>query len=133
MLVPFWAAKVQSCDAALFAGDVHQPRAGDTMSTDVYERIRSNPKFEELVAKRTRFTVGLSIVVLAVFYGFILVVALAPALLAKPLWTGAATTIAVPIGAGIIWFFWLLTGYYIHRANRDFDGINADIVKEAMK
>jgi uncharacterized membrane protein (DUF485 family) len=103
------------------------------MSTDVYERIRSNPKFGELVAKRTRFAVGLSLLVLAIFYGFILVVAFAPELLATPLWAGAATTIAVPIGAGIIWFFWLLIGYYVYRANRDFDGINADIVKEAMK
>ena len=103
------------------------------MSTDVYERIRSNPKFAELVTKRTRFAVGLSILVLVIFYGFILVVAFAPTLLAKPLWTGAATTIAVPIGAGIIWFFWLLIGYYVFRANRNFDGINADIVKEAMK
>jgi uncharacterized membrane protein (DUF485 family) len=103
------------------------------MSTEVYERIRSNPKFEQLVARRTRLAVGLSILVLLIFYGFILVVAFAPTLLAKPLWAGAATTVAVPIGTGIIWFFWLLTGYYIHRANRDFDSINADIVKEAMK
>jgi uncharacterized membrane protein (DUF485 family) len=103
------------------------------MSTDVYERIRSNPKFAELVTKRTRFALCLSILVLVIFYGFILVVAFAPTLLAKPLWNGATTTVAVPIGAGIIWFFWLLIGCYIYRANRDFDGINADIVKEAMK
>jgi uncharacterized membrane protein (DUF485 family) len=103
------------------------------MSKDVYERIRRNPKFDELVAKRTSFAVSLSIIVLVIFYGFILVVAFAPSLLATPLWQGAATTIAVPIGAGIIWFFWLLTGYYIYRANKDFDGINAEIVKEAMK
>jgi uncharacterized membrane protein (DUF485 family) len=103
------------------------------MSTDIYERIRRNPKFDELVAKRSHFAVTLSILVLVIFYGFILVVAFKPALLATPLWQGSATTIAIPIGAGIIWFFWLLTGYYIYRANRDFDGINADIVKEAMK
>lgn len=103
------------------------------MSTDVYERIRHNPKFDELVAKRSHLAVTLSIIVLVIFYGFILVVAFKPALLATPLWQGSATTIAIPIGAGIIWFFWLLTGYYIHRANKDFDGINADIVKEAMK
>jgi uncharacterized membrane protein (DUF485 family) len=103
------------------------------MSTDVYERIRRNPKFDELVAKRSHLAVTMSIIVLVIFYGFILVVAFKPALLATPLWQGAATTIAIPIGAGIIWFFWLLTGYYIYRANKDFDGINSAIVKEAMK
>jgi uncharacterized membrane protein (DUF485 family) len=103
------------------------------MSTDVYERIRRNPKFDELVSKRSHLAVTLSIIVLVVFYGFILVVAFKPSLLAAPLWQGSATTIAIPIGAGIIWSFWLLMGYYIYRANRDFDAINADIVKEAMK
>lgn len=103
------------------------------MSTEIYERIRRNPKFQELVSKRTHLAVTLSIIVLVIFYGFILVVAFKPSLLAQPLWQGSATTIAIPIGAGIIWFFWLLMGYYIFRANRDFDNISADIVKEAMK
>jgi uncharacterized membrane protein (DUF485 family) len=103
------------------------------MSTEIYERIRRNPKFEELVSKRTTFAVTLSVIVLVVFYGFILVVAFKPSLLAQPLWQGSATTIAIPIGAGIIWSFWLMMGYYIYRANKDFDEINADIVKEAMK
>ena len=103
------------------------------MSTDVYERIRRNPKFEDLVSRRGRLATTLSIIVLVVFYGFILVVAFKPALLATPLWQGAVTTVAIPVGVGIIVFFWLLTGYYIHRANREFDQTNAEIVKEAMK
>jgi len=103
------------------------------MSTDVYDRIRRNPKFADLVSRRGHLATTLSIIVLVVFYGFILVVAFKPTLLATPLWEGAVTTVAIPVGVGIIVFFWLLTGYYIHRANRDFDEINAEIVKEAMK
>jgi uncharacterized membrane protein (DUF485 family) len=103
------------------------------MSSEVYERIRRNPKFEEMVSRRSHLAVTMSVIVLVIFYGFILVVAFKPSLLATPLWQGAATTVAIPIGVGIIVFFWLLTGYYIHRANKDFDGINAEIVKEAMK
>lgn len=103
------------------------------MSAAVYEKIRRNPRFAEMVAKRSRFALTLSLIVLVMFYTFILVIAFSPATLAKPLWDGATTTIAIPIGAGMILFFWLLTGYYVHRANRDFDAINAEIIKEAIK
>lgn len=103
------------------------------MSAAVYEKIRRNPKFADLVAKRTRFAMTLSVIVLVMFYTFILVIAFSPTLLAKPLWEGATTTIAIPIGAGMILFFWLLTGYYVHRANKDFDAINAEIIKEAIQ
>jgi cation/acetate symporter len=103
------------------------------MSAAVYEKIRRNPRFAEMVAKRSRFALTLSLIVLVMFYAFILVIAFSPALLAKPLWDGATTTIAIPIGAGMILFFWLLTGYYVYRANRDFDAMNAEIIKEAIK
>ena len=103
------------------------------MSSAVYEKIRNNPKFAEMVAKRSRFAWTLSFIVLAIFYTFILVIAFNPTLLAKPLWEGSTTTIAIPIGAGMILFFWLLTGYYIRRANSEFDVANLEIVKEAMK
>jgi cation/acetate symporter len=103
------------------------------MSSEIYQKIRNNPKFADTVAKRSRFSWTLSFIVLAIFYTFILVVAFAPKVLATPLWAGSATTIGVPIGAGMILFFWLLTGYYIRRANTEFDVTNVEIVKEALK
>lgn len=39
------------------------------MSSAVYARIRENPKFQELVARRSRYSWFLSILVVAVFYG----------------------------------------------------------------
>lgn len=103
------------------------------MSAAVYEKIRRNPKFLEMVAKRSRFAWTLSLIVLVIFYTFILVIAFNPTVLAKPLWAGSTTTIAFPIGLGMIVFFWLLTGYYVRRANREFDAENTEILKEAMK
>lgn len=103
------------------------------MSTAVYERIRRNPKFAELVAKRSRFAWTLSAIVLGIYFVFIMVVAFDPKLLATPVAPGATTTIAIPIGVGMVVLFWVLTGVYIRRANKDFDVLNSEIVKEAMK
>jgi uncharacterized membrane protein (DUF485 family) len=83
------------------------------------------------MAKRSRFSWTLAIIVLVIFYGFILIVAFAPQLLAIPLSEGSVTTVGFPIGVGIITLFWLLTGYYVHRANREFDTANLEIIREA--
>lgn len=103
------------------------------MSSDIYEKIRNNPKFRDTVARRSRFSWTLALTILAIFYGFILLVAFAPKFLATPLWEGATTTIGIPIGLGIIVLFWLLTGYYIHRANNKFDASNNEIIGEATR
>lgn len=103
------------------------------MSTAVYQKIRSNPRFAELVSTRSRFAWSLSAVVLVLYFAFIAVVAFNPKLLAVPLGAGVTTTWAIPVGVGIVVLFWLLTAYYVRRANRDFDTLNAEILKEALK
>lgn len=103
------------------------------MSSEVYERIRRNPKFEELVNKRGRFAWTLTAVVLGIYFVFIMIVAFNPTLLATPIWEGGKASIAWPIGAGMILLFWLMTGLYIRRANGEFDDINSEIIKEAIE
>ena len=103
------------------------------MSTAVYERIRKNPKFDELVTKRSRFAWLLTAFVLGIYFVFIMVVAFNPTLLANPIWEGGVATIAWPIGAGLILLFWLLTGVYIRRANGEFDDINSEIIRGAIE
>lgn len=103
------------------------------MSSEVYERIRRNPKFDELVSKRSRFAWTLTAVVLGLYFIFIMIVAFNPTALAVPIWEGGKATIAWPIGAGLILLFWLLTGVYIRRANSEFDDINSAIIKGAIE
>lgn len=103
------------------------------MSAEIYQRIRNNAKYREEMAKRSRFSWSLAAIVLVIFYGFILVVAFAPQLLAIPLSPGSATTIGIPIGVGIIVLFWLLTGFYVYRANKEFDVTNVEIIRESEK
>jgi cation/acetate symporter len=97
----------------------------------MYERMRSNPKFQQLVRTRGRFAWTLAITVLAVFYGFVMIVAFRPAFLGQPVREGAALTIGVAFGLFIFVSFWLLTALYVRRANTEFDALTEEIVKEA--
>jgi cation/acetate symporter len=103
------------------------------MSSAVYEQIRRNRKYPLMVARRRRLAHSLAMVVLGLFFGFILVVAFNPKLLATPVSDGAITTIAIPLGVAMIVLFWLLTGLYVMRAKRDFDSIKREILKEVSQ
>lgn len=96
-------------------------------------RIRQNPKFAELVAKRTRLAIVLSLIVLAPYYTFMMITAFHPALLAQPVSEGSIVTIGWPLGALIVIGSWLTTAVYIRRANGEFDRLNGEILHEACQ
>ena len=99
----------------------------------VQERIRGNPKFAEMVGKRTRFAIILSLVVLVPYYTFMMITAFNPALLAQPISDGSIITIGWPVGVILVVGSWLTTGIYIRRANGEFDTLNEQILKESHK
>ena len=103
------------------------------MSSSMYAHIRRNPRFDELVAKRTRFASLLAITVLVIFYGFVLLVAFAPELIGRRLFEGSNLTFGVLAGLLQFIFFWVLTLIYVRRANGEFDAINTEIVRAAFK
>jgi len=92
-------------------------------------RVTNDPRFRQLVAKRSRFAWTLAVVMLAIYYGFILIIAFAPALLGIPLAPGAVTTIGIPVGVLIIVAAFVLTGIYVRRANAEFDALNQQIIE----
>ena len=100
---------------------------------NIYAKIRSNPKFAELVGKRTRFAVLLSLVVLVPYYTFMFLVLTQPQLFAAKLAEGGVITIGWPIAALFVVGGWLLTGVYVSRANGEFDSITEEVLKEARK
>ncbi|HXE39032.1 MAG TPA: DUF485 domain-containing protein [Azonexus sp.] len=103
------------------------------MSSAMYERMRANPKFQDLVARRGRFAWTLAFVVLTMFYGFVMVVAFNPASLGKPISEGSMLTVGVTVEFFMFVFFWVLTAVYVKRANTEFDALTQEIVKEAWK
>jgi uncharacterized membrane protein (DUF485 family) len=102
------------------------------MSSEMYSKMRQNPKFQELVKKRTRFATILSAIVLVAFYGYILVVAFSPATLARPIAEGSSMTIGILSELSMFVGFWVLVALYVRRANGEFDALTAEIVKDAQ-
>lgn len=102
------------------------------MQQDVIEKIKNNPKYRELVSKRTRFAWMLSIIMLIVYYAFILIIAFDPQLLATKLSADSIITLGIPLGVLIIMIAFVLTGIYVWRANGEFDTLTQQI-KEELK
>ena len=100
------------------------------MDDTIVAAIRNNPRFIELERRRNAFSWILCAIMLAVYYGFILLVAFAPGQLAKPLDAGGIVTLGFPIGLGVIISAIVLTGIYVARANSRFDQLNAEILRE---
>jgi cation/acetate symporter len=103
------------------------------MSSEMYERMRTNPKFGELVRRRGRFAWTLAVTVLTLFYGFVMVVAFRPAALGVPVAEGSRLTVGVAVGLFMFVFFWGLTALYVRRANTEFDALTQDIVEDAKR
>ncbi|BCN93280.1 membrane protein [Thiomicrorhabdus immobilis] len=93
------------------------------------EKIKSLPQYQQLVKERTGLAWKLSIAMLVVYYGYIMLLAFDPAFFTTIV-SGEYVTIGFPVGVGIIVFAFLLTGYYVKKANSDFDELTAQIKKE---
>ncbi len=103
----------------------------DAMNDELVARIAAHPQYKQLKRRRDRFGWTLAIVMLAVYYGFVLLVAFDKELLARRLGDGVMT-LGMPVGFGVIVFTIAITGYYVRRANAEFDTLSDAVVK-AMK
>ena len=103
------------------------------MSADLYEQVKNNPKFHQLVARRSRLVWILSAIILVIYFSFILLIAFAPGLLGQPINENSPISIGIPIGLFIILTAFALTGVYVYIANKNFDQINQIIIEEAEK
>lgn len=102
------------------------------MEENLARRIASNPKYQELKAKRTNFGWTMTLLMMIAYYGFILLVAFGKQFLATRIGTGV-TTIGIPVGLGVIVFTILITGIYVRRANSEFDALTEQVTREALK
>ncbi|MCJ7799502.1 MAG: DUF485 domain-containing protein [Polaromonas sp.] len=102
------------------------------MDDDLVQRIASNPKYQELKARRTSYGWWLTLAMMVVYYGFILLVAFNKEFLSQRLGEGVMT-LGVPIGFGVIVFTVVITAIYIKRANKEFDDLTAAITKAVLK
>ena len=93
-------------------------------------KVARSPVYHTLIRERGRLGWALTGVMLAVYFGFILLVAFGREFLARPI-AGSTVTLGIPIGIGIIVTGILLTGIYVRSANRRFDPLERQIRGEA--
>ncbi|MFT7880137.1 MAG: DUF485 domain-containing protein [Sulfurimonas sp.] len=101
------------------------------MTHEQVEQIKNNPKYQELVSKRSSFAWTLSVIMLVIYYTFIMIIAFNPEVLGAKTGDGVMT-IGIPIGIAIIVIAFALTGIYVRRANGEFDEL-AQQVKDELK
>jgi uncharacterized membrane protein (DUF485 family) len=101
------------------------------MEKDLVHKIESNPKYQQLVSKRTSFGWTLTAIMMVVYYGYILLIAFDKELLARKIGNGVMTW-GIPIGLFVIVFTVVITGIYVRRANSEFDELTAEIRKEVL-
>ena len=102
------------------------------MAASSLESIQRNPKYQKLVSDRSTLAVWLTLAMMVIYFGFILLVAFAPGFLGTPLF-GGVTTIGIPVGILVILLAFGLTGFYVYRANSEFDVLTQQIVRESQR
>jgi uncharacterized membrane protein (DUF485 family) len=106
------------------------PEKESIMPDKLVEKVRNSEKYKTLKTRRNSFAWTLTITMLVVYYGYIALIAFNKPFLSQKLGTGV-TTIGIPIGMGVIVFTILITGIYVRRANKEFDVLTREILKEA--
>ena len=102
------------------------------MQDDLISRVINNPQYQELKRKRSSFGWTLTWAMMAVYYGFILLVAFNKEFLSTKLGAGVLT-VGVPLGFGVIVFTVIITVIYVRRANSEYDDLTAAITKAVLK
>jgi len=97
------------------------------MNKELVERIKANPKYNELISKRSSFAIKLAVVVLVVYYGFILTIAFDKEIFATKLSEDSVMTIAWPIAIIIILIAFFSTLIYVLKANSEFEDLEMSI------
>lgn len=83
------------------------------------DTIINSPEFKALVAKKGAVSAVLSIIMLAAYYGFVLVLAFDKNLLSQKLAEGLS--VGIVVGFFVILLAWALTGVYVFWANDKYD------------
>ena len=93
------------------------------------ERILQNPKFKQMVSKKSALSCTLTGIMLFVYVGFMLLVGYNKEFLMSS-FSGGVTTWGIPLGLSIIVLSFVLCGVYSYVANKILDPLTQDAMKE---
>lgn len=93
------------------------------------DRILQNPKFKEMVRKKSMLSWTLTGIMLFVYVGFMLLVGYNKEFLLSSI-SGGVTTWGIPLGLGIIVLSFILCGVYSYIANNKLDQLTEEAIRE---
>ncbi len=102
------------------------------MEDDLVARIAANPQYKQLKRRRDRFGWTLAVLMLAAYYGFVLLVAFDKEFLARRMGEGVMT-LGMPIGFGVIALHRGHHRVYVRRANAEFDTLSDAVVRPCRR
>jgi uncharacterized membrane protein (DUF485 family) len=95
-----------------------EPKPMETHRATVKE-VLADPQFQELVRKKNAISIALTLATMAVYYGFIFLIAFDKSILARKITENV--TLGIPVGIGVILATCLFTGIYVKWANGKYD------------
>src|SRR5690606_1316485 len=93
------------------------------------DRILQNPKFKEMVSKKSTLSWTLTGIMLFVYVGFMLLVGYNKEFLLSSI-SAEVTTWWIPLGLGIIVLSFILCGVYCYIANTRLDQLTEEAIRE---
>lgn len=94
-----------------------------------FSKLAQDSRYLLLLRRRSRFAWALTAITLAIYFGYILLIAFRRDILAQPI-AGGVTSLGIPVGIGVILSGIVLTGIYVRRANTEFDPLLDALRKE---
>ncbi len=92
-------------------------------------QVRAHPAFDVLIRRRRALSLALTAAMLVIYFGFVFLVAFAPAVMARPV--SSSITLGFVLGLGVIVSAIVLTGLYVAQANAAFDTLTRRITEDA--
>ena len=92
-------------------------------------RLLEDPEFKDLVHRKNRVSLNLTILTLVLYYGFILLIAFKRDVFASKI--SGNITFGIVLGIGVILSCWVLTGIYVRWANQSYDAMVARLQEKA--
>ena len=90
--------------------------------------ILASEELRRLVRRKWTVSVILTLCLFVVYYGFILLIAVDKAFLARKV--GAYTTLGIPLGVAVIVLSWVLTAIYVAWANGSYDAAVKELTEQ---
>ena len=100
-------------------GSAHHPEVD-------WEAAANSPEFKELIRKRRSFVLPATAFFMAWYFGFIILAGYAPDFMGESIYEGFTVGYLIALSQFVM--VWVLAGWYLKRADRDFDPLAQKVI-----